>query len=62
MKIFVLCRYESGDFIENIETTETGFFDREHIPENLAVEKTTGDQIAMCFDANDHPDAPTLFD
>lgn len=62
VKIFVLCEYESGEFLDNIETTETGFFDRDSIPENLAVEKTTRDQIMMCFDANDRPDAPTLFD
>ncbi len=62
VKIFVLCEYESGEFLDNIETIETGFFDRDSIPENLAVEKTTRDQIMMCFDANDRPDAPTLFD
>ena len=62
VKIFVLCYYESGEFLDNIETTGTGFFDRDSIPENLAVEKTTKDQILMCFDANDRPDAPTFFD
>ena len=62
IKIFVLCRYESGEFAKNIETTETGFFDRAHIPENLAVEKTTREQIMMCFDNNENNTMFTLFD
>lgn len=62
VKIFMLCEYESGEFHKNIETTETGFFDRESIPENLAVEKTTKEQILMCFDSYEQKDTPTLFD
>ena len=62
VKIFVLCRYESGAFQKNIETTEIGFFDRDSIPENLAVEKTTKEQILMCFDSYENPELPTLFD
>ena len=62
LKIFVLCRYESGQFEENIETTETAFFDKNEIPNNLAVEKCTLEQILMCFEANDDPDYPTKFD
>lgn len=62
IKIFVLCRYESGAFRENIETTEIGLFKREELPQRLAVEKCTKAQIEMCFDAYYHPDSPTLFD
>lgn len=62
IKIFVLCRYESGEFTQNIETTEAGFFDRTHIPENLAIEKTTRDQIMMCFDNHENNTMFTLFD
>ena len=62
VKIFVLCQYEYGAFQENIETTGIGLFGREEIPERLAVEKCTRDQLLMCFAALDHPDAPTLFD
>lgn len=62
LKIFVLCRYESGQFEENIETTETAFFDKNEIPNNLAVEKCTLEQILMCFEANDDPDYTTKFD
>ena len=62
MKCFVLCRYEGGEFRENIETTEVGLFGRDEIPRELAVEKTTREQILMCFDALDNPLSPTLFD
>lgn len=62
MKAFVLCNYESGAFERNIETTETAYFGRDEVPDNLAVEKCTKEQILMCFDALDRPDSPTLFD
>ncbi len=62
IKIFVLCRYERGTFRENIETTDIGLFNREELPQQLAVEKCTKAQIEMCFDAYHHPDSPTLFD
>lgn len=62
LKIFVLCKYESGEFQKNIETTEIGFFDKTALPENLAVEKTTKEQILMCFDSYEKQDSPTLFD
>ena len=62
MKVFILCRYESGEFMKNIETTEIRFFDRDSIPEKLAVEKTTREQILMCFDAYEDPDWRAMFD
>ena len=62
IKIFVLCRYEGGEFRRNIETTETALFGEDELPENLAVEKCTREQIRMCFDALRNPQAPTLFD
>lgn len=62
IKVFVLCKYESGEFEDNIETTEIGLFKRDEIPDNLAVEKTTKEQILMCFDSYEKKDAPTLFD
>ncbi|MFR8011378.1 MAG: NUDIX hydrolase N-terminal domain-containing protein [Clostridia bacterium] len=51
IKIFVSCRKTGGSFAENIETTETGYFDRDKLPDNLATEKTTAEQIQLCFDA-----------
>lgn len=62
MKVFVLCSYESGEFEKNIETTGIGFFGRDSVPEGLATEKTTKEQILMCFDSYENADMPTLFD
>lgn len=62
MKIFVLCKYESGKFEKNIETTGIDFFDRASIPNDLALEKTTKEQILMCFDADEKHNLLTLFD
>ena len=62
LKVFVLCRYESGEFEKNIETTEIGFFGKTELPTELAVEKCTKGQILMCFDSYENPDMATLFD
>lgn len=62
VKAFVMCRYESGNFEENIETTEIAFFGKDEIPDHLAVEKCTREQILMCFEAYEKPEMPTLFD
>lgn len=62
VKIFLMCRYDSGRFEENIETSEIGYFDRDTLPDNLAVEKSTREQIMMCFDAHDNPNWQVLFD
>ena len=57
VKSFVQCKYEN-----NIETTGIAFFDEDTLPENLAVEKCTREQILMCFEALQDPNAPTAFD
>ena len=62
IKIFVLCKYLGGEFKKNMETTEIGYFNRENIPQNLAVEKTSYEQIMVCFDAYENSDLLTLFD
>ena len=62
VKAFVMCRYESGNFEKNIETTESAFFGKDEIPDHLAVEKCTREQIIMCFEAYEKPEMPTLFD
>lgn len=33
-----------------------------NIPKNLAAEKTTKEQILMCFDSYEKPNTPTFFD
>ena len=51
IKIFVLCNVLGGSFEDNIETTEIKYFGKKELPENLAVEKTTEEQIYLCFEA-----------
>lgn len=60
-KIFVLCSVIGGTFEENIETTDSRYFAMEELPE-LAEEKNTAEQIAMCFEANNADQWTTLFD
>ena len=52
-KVFVLCERVGGKFEKNIETTETRYFSLEELPLNLAEEKTTREQIQLCFKAYD---------
>ena len=61
-KVFVLCEATGGAFAENIETTETKYFSLGEIPENLAEEKTSKEQIKMCFEAANSENWQTLFD
>lgn len=62
IKLFVQCRPIGGAFDENIETTEIQYFDRDALPENLAAEKNTAEQIQICFDAYKRKDWKTVFD
>lgn len=62
IKIFVLCKEVSGTFVENIETTGVQYFGREELPGNLAVEKTTMEQVIICFDACADRNWMTQFD
>lgn len=61
-KVFVLCDIISGEFIDNIETTETKYFSLEDLPTNLAEEKTNKEQIEMCFKAYNDKNWQTQFD
>lgn len=49
-KVFVLCDLLGGSFRPNLETLDSGYFPLDGLPE-LAEEKTTAEQIRMCFDA-----------
>lgn len=62
VKVFVLCREVGGAFAENIETTGIQYFGRDELPEQLAVEKTTKEQILLCFDAYEDQNWQTRFD
>ena len=61
-KVFVLCNVISGKFEKNIETTEIKYFALEEIPDNLAEEKTSREQIEMCFEAYSNENWQTWFD
>ena len=60
-KVFVLCKYVEGSFVENIETEESGWFPLDRLPE-LSRERNTEQQIEMCFEAYMDPQWTALFD
>lgn len=60
-KIFVRCSVQGGTFQPNTETTESRYFALEELPE-LAEEKNTREQIAMCFAAEQAEHWETWFD
>lgn len=62
VKVFILCSVIEGDFTSNIETTESRYFAKDEIPENLAEEKTNLEQILLCFEANEAEHWETRFD
>lgn len=61
-KVFVLCSLIDGEFVANDETSEIKYFSLDELPENLANEKTTKEQIAMCFEAYRKDNWVTQFD
>ena len=62
VKIFYLCEDEGGEFSRNIETTESRYFAEDEIPDNLAIEKCSREQIMMCFEASRSEHWPAKFD
>ena len=60
-KIFVLCRALGGQFRPNLETLDSGWFSLDRLPP-LAEEKTTTEQIALCFAAYRDPNWVVPFD
>ena len=60
-KIFVQCAAIGGQFMPNIETTESRYFPLDRLPP-LAEEKNTAEQVRMCFDAHRAEHWTTLFD
>lgn len=60
-KIFVLCSAVGGHFEKNLETTASGFFAEDKLPE-LAEEKNNEEQIQMCFAAFRSENWVTQFD
>ena len=60
-KIFVECEIIGGEFMENIETTEIGYFSVDNLP-ILSEEKNNIEQIEMCFKANESEFWKVIFD
>ena len=60
-KVFVQCTAIGGQFEKNSETTASDYFSENDLPE-LATEKTTEEQIKMCFDAYRSKHWVCLFD
>ncbi len=60
-KVFVLCRVLGDSFQPNIETTASGCFAFNALPEPDA-HKTTREQVEMCFAAYQSPSRETMFD
>ena len=61
VKIFYLCEAVGGEFMPNIETSETRFFSIDELP-ILAEEKCSKEQILLCFEADESVDWAVLFD
>lgn len=52
-KAFMICKVISGEFAINLETDKSGYFGLLELPE-LDADKTTVDQIQMCFAAREN--------
>ena len=61
VKLFFLCELLGGSFRENSETTESGFFARDALPE-MAEEKCSAEQVLLCFDAAEDENWQVPFD
>ena len=55
VKVFLLCRVTGGEFEENIETDGFRYFAEDELPEHLATEKTSKEQLLLCFEAEEDP-------
>ena len=62
VKIFILCRKTGGEFKNNTETTGSEYFAEGDLPVPLAEEKTTREQIRMCFEASKDENWRVQFD
>ena len=61
IKVFVECTALGGGFRKNNETTASGYFSPDELPE-LATQKTTEAQIRLCFEAHKSPVWQARFD
>lgn len=59
--ILFQCTLQGGKFVPNIETIDSNYFSENEYPQ-LAEEKNTTEQIAMCFEAYRSKNWKTYFD
>lgn len=60
-RFFFLCRLLGGEFRENIETLESGWFPLDALPP-LSARKISREQLQLCLAAHRAPDWETRFD
>lgn len=60
-KIFIHCRKTGGSLGTSYETSESGFFKRDHLPP-LSTERITASQIQLLFSFLDNPTKEAVFD
>ena len=60
-KVFILCEPIEGKFERNIETVQSGWFPPDRLPQ-MDADKTTEEQVAMCFAAAENENWKVLFD
>ena len=61
-KFFFICQATGGEFSANIETTESKYFAEDELPNNMADEKCTAEQVKLCFEAYRADFWETVFD
>ena len=60
-QLFVLCEALGGGFVPNLETLGSGWFSPASLPP-LDLDKTTSEQIALCFTSHADPNWTVPFD
>lgn len=61
-KVFVECEVIGGVFKPNSETVASKYFAIDELPENMAVEKCSAEQVKLCFTAHNNPAWEVQFD
>lgn len=61
-KVFVECEVIGGVFKQNSETVASKYFAIDELPENMAAEKCSAEQVKLCFAAHNNPAWAVQFD
>lgn len=60
-KLFILCRYESGDIIKGMETLDVAYFKEDNLPP-LSTPRNTEKQLKIMFDFYNNKREGVIFD